>query len=129
MTRNLKSARTAGATFERQIADYLATQLKDNRIDRRIKYGQQDRGDITGLKLWGQPLVIECKNSPMHVDLSGWIREAHTEAGNDDALTGIVIAKRKGTTHPGEQWVHMTVDDFCALLTGERHGHRKDVIA
>jgi len=120
MTITTQSAKTKGANFERRIADYLKDQLLDDRIDRRTKSGHKDRGDIAGVRIGGQKLVIECKNAPMHVDLPTWIREAHIEAGNDDALTGIVIAKRKGTTTPGEQWVHMTVDDLISLITGER---------
>jgi len=51
---------------------------------------------------------------------------AFERAGNDDALVGVVVAKRRGTADPGRWWVHMTVDDLLALLTGQRHGHRKD---
>ena len=49
-----------------------------------------------------------------------WIGEADTERGNDDALVGLVIAKRHGTADPGAQYVHMTVRDLAALLTGTR---------
>jgi hypothetical protein len=42
------------------------------------------------------------------------------ERGNDDALIGAVVAKRRGTTDPGDQVVFMTLRDFAALLTGER---------
>jgi hypothetical protein len=118
MTRSRQSAKQAGTTFERQIADYLASALNDDRIDRRIKTGNKDRGDITGIQIHGQRLVIECKNSPTNIDLPGWIREAHTEAGNDDAITGIIIHKRKGKTYTGDQWVTMTVADLCSLITG-----------
>jgi hypothetical protein len=129
MTRSRRSAKTLGANFERRTADYLAATLDDDRIDRRAKTGHKDRGDISGIRAHNQRIVIECKNSPLHADIPAWIREAHTEAGNDDALVGVVIAKRRGVTDPGQQWVHMTVDDLCALITGERHGHRRDVVA
>jgi hypothetical protein len=39
----------------------------------------------------------------------------------------VVIAKRRGTGDPGRFWVHMTVDDLLALLSGSRHGHRNDI--
>jgi hypothetical protein len=129
MTRNRRSAKTLGTAFERKMADYLAETLDDDRIDRRAKTGHKDRGDISGIRAHNQRIVIECKNCPGRVDLPTWVTEAHTEAGNDDALVGVVIAKRKGHTEPGRQWVHMTVDDLAALLTGERHGHRKDIPA
>ena len=125
MTRNRVSAKTAGARTERVVADYLAAALDDDRIDRRVKSGNKDRGDIGGLRIHGQRLVIEVKDCARQ-SLPEWVSEAHLEAGNDDALTGVVVAKRRGTTDPGRYWVHMTVDDLLALLTGQRHGHRRD---
>lgn len=125
MTRTRASARSAGTRFERQIADYLAATLDDDRIDRRAKAGAKDRGDITGLRIHGQRLVAECKDSA-RLCLPQWTGEAHTEAGNDDALVGVVIHKRTGVGDPGRQWVSMTLDDFAALITGQRHGHRRD---
>lgn len=128
MARSRTSARNAGARFERVIADYLAATLDDDRIDRRVRNGAKDRGDIAGLRVHGQRLVVECKDST-RLCLPEWTAEAHTEAGNDDALTGVVIHKRNRTAEPGRQWVTMTVDDFAALITGQRHGHRMDVVA
>ncbi|MBY0440968.1 MAG: hypothetical protein K2Q25_02335 [Mycobacteriaceae bacterium] len=119
MVRNRTSARQAGTRFERKIANYLAQILEDE-IDRRVKTGNKDRGDISGLKIRGQRLVVECKDTT-RTELPKWVKEAHTEAGNDDALTGIVIHKRKGVANPGQQWVAMTVDDLLKLITGQRH--------
>jgi hypothetical protein len=107
------------------VADYLAQEL-DADIDRRVKTGAKDRGDIQGLRHQGSRLVVEVKDCAK-TDLAGWVTEAHVEACNDDALMGFVVAKRRGTTDPGRFWVHMTVDDLLALLTLERHGHRKDI--
>jgi hypothetical protein len=126
MTRTRRSARTLGATFERQLADYLNAEL-DDRIDRRIRYGIKDRGDVSGLRIHGRRVVIEAKNCA-RLELPAWLREADIEAGNDDALLGVVIHKRRGTTDPGRQFVTMTVDDFCALIDGYRHGHRQDTL-
>lgn len=125
MARTRRSARNAGARTERAVADYLATQLEDDRIDRRVKRGTKDRGDISGLRVHGQRLVVEVKDCARQ-DLPAWTNEAHTEAGNDDALAGVVIAKRRGTQNPGKYWVHMTVDDLLALMTGQQHGHRAE---
>lgn len=125
MTRSRSSARAAGSRTERAAADYLATALDDDRIDRRVKRGIKDRGDIGGLRVHGQRLVLEVKDCA-RVDLPGWTNEAHLEAGNDDALVGVVVAKRRGTQDPGRWWVHMTLDDLLALITGEKHGHRQD---
>lgn len=118
MTRTNRSARQAGAAFERTIADYLATHV-DDRIDRRVKRGIKDRGDIGGLRHMGQRVVVETKNYGGQLKPAEWTKEARIEAGNDDALVGIVVAKRRGTSNPGEQWVLMTLVDLVALLTGE----------
>jgi hypothetical protein len=127
MTRSRASAKAAGTRLERDIADYLAAALNDDRIDRRPKTGAKDRGDIGGLRIHGgQRLVIEVKNCA-RTDLPGWTAQAHTEAGNDDALVGLVIHKRHGVADAGRQWVSMTLDDLLALMTGERHGHRQDI--
>ncbi|WP_190264861.1 hypothetical protein [Glutamicibacter nicotianae] len=117
MTRTRASAKAAGSKFERDIADHLA-KLVDDRIDRRVKTGAKDRGDIGGVRVHGQRLVLECKNTT-RINLGTWIAEAHTEAGNDDALAGVIVHKRHGKGKPGDQWVTMTVDDLIALITGE----------
>jgi hypothetical protein len=128
MTRTRQTAKQAGARFERQIADYLAATLEDDRIDRRVTNGANDRGDVSGIRVHGQRLVVECKDVAT-LALPEWTAEAHREAGNDDALVGVVVHKRRGVSEPGKQWCSMTVDDLAALITGERHGHRQDVIA
>ena len=128
MTRNRQSAKAAGSAAERAVADYLARQLDDDTIDRRVKSGAKDRGDIGGVRVHGQRMVIEVKNCAK-TSLSAWVAEAHTEAGNDDALVGAVVHKRVGTTDPGRWYVAMTVDDLLALMTGQRHGHRAEDFA
>ena len=119
MTRSRASAKIAGSRFERLIADYLAEHV-DDRIDRRAKAGAKDRGDIGGVRTpHGGRVVIEAKNVT-RLALAQWIGEAEVERGNDDALVGLVIAKRHGVADPGAQYVHMTVRDLVALLTGTR---------
>lgn len=118
MARNRTSARKAGAAFERQIADYLAEQV-DDRIDRRVKTGAKDRGDIGGLRHMGHRITIECKNTA-RTQLATWAAEAETARGNDDALAGIIIHKRHGKGQPAEQWVTLTLLDLVAILTGNR---------
>lgn len=118
MTRTRASAKAAGSRFERSIADYLAG-VVDDRIDRRVKTGAADKGDIGGVRVHGRRLALECKDTA-RTDLAGWIREAHAEADNDGALAGVVVAKRRGVADPGRQWVHMTLDDLVALITGMR---------
>lgn len=110
-------ANRKGSSFEKSIADYLAIQLQDDRIERRVTNGAKDRGDIGGVRLNGHRVVIECKNH-IRLNLAGWVEEARIEAGNDDAIIGAVVHKRRGTAKPGEQYVTITVDDLITLLAG-----------
>lgn len=121
MTRNRRSAKSAGARFEQALADYLKVALGDDRIERRTSNGTKDRGDITGVRCTHGRLVIEAKNCST-IDLPGWTKEAHIEAGNDDAIAGVVVHKRRavGLTDMGRQWVAMELDDLVAILTGQR---------
>ncbi|WP_054953070.1 hypothetical protein [Flaviflexus massiliensis] len=120
MARNRKSAKSAGTRFERQVADYLAQHV-DDRIDRRVKTGAKDRGDIAGLRHMGGRVTVECKNTA-RISLAAWAQEVEIERGNDDALCGVIMHKRQGKGRPADQWVTMTLGDFVALITGNR-GH------
>lgn len=124
--RSRASAKKAGSSFERSLADWLAANI-DDRIDRRVKNGAKDRGDIGGLRHMGGRIVIECKDYGGRLMPGPWISEAETERGNDDALAGLVIAKRRGTTDPGQQFVLMTVDNLTALFTGNRDHINQEV--
>lgn len=116
--RNHSSAKAAGARFERDIADYEAAHI-DDRIDRAPKHGARDRGDIAGLRVHGQRVVQECKNTARWT-VAEWLKEAEKERVNDGALAGLVVAKRHGISDPGQQVVLMTMDDLTALITGAR---------
>lgn len=114
MSRTNQSARAAGARFERAIADYLAAHV-DDRIDRRVRTGAKDCGDLAGWRFAGRRIVAELKDNA-RLDLSGWVREAQTEKGNDDAHVALVIHKRRGVADPGEQYVTTTLRELLALL-------------
>lgn len=118
MTRTRRSARQAGTRFEGIIAAALRYALNDDRIERRARNGAKDRGDIGGVRCHGQRVVIECKDTA-RLALPQWTDEARTEAGNDDALVGVVVHKRHGVADPLQQWVSMTLADLVALLTGQ----------
>lgn len=119
MSRTRASAKKAGASFERSVADYLATELNDDRIDRRVKTGAQDKGDIAGLRtIRGGRVVVECKNYGGQFNVTPWLKEAEIERANDSAAFGVVVAKRRGTTAPGEQVVFMTLETFTRLVDG-----------
>ena len=120
MTRSHASARAAGARFERTVADYLARHVSEF-IDRRVKTGANDKGDIVNVRTaHGKRVVIEAKDYGGRYLLGPWLREVDIERGNDDAVVGAVVIKRRATTDPGDQVIAMTLRDLVALLTGER---------
>ncbi len=119
MTRSRRSAKQAGTRFETAIASALAQALDDDRIERRSRTGAKDRGDVSGVRLYGQRVVLECKDCA-RLDLPGWTAEARVECGNDDALVGLVVHKRHGVADPLQQWVTCTVADLVAILTAQK---------
>lgn len=119
MTRTRASARQAGARFEQAVTDYLAAHLADDRIERRTRNGAKDRGDIAGVRHMGRRVVVECKDTSRW-EPSAWLAEAEVERGNDDAVAGVVVAKRRGRGDPGDAVVLLTLRDLAALLTGGR---------
>ena len=121
MTRTRASAKAAGTRFESAVAAYLRAALHDERIERRARNGNKDRGDISGLIHMGGRIVAECKDTT-RTELGRWAAEAEVERGNDDAVAGIVIHKRHGRGAPGDQWVTMTLADLVSILTGAREG-------
>lgn len=108
-----------GAFFERGVADYMAGRLKNEDVDRQVKTGAVDKGDIRGVRIWGQKIAIECKNWKAN-PIPTAIREAEVERQNIGALAGVAIVKRHGKGRPEDQLVVMTLKDFTALITGER---------
>ena len=114
MTRTRSSAKAAGARFEREVADYLATTV-DDRIDRRVKTGAADKGDIGGVRVKGSRIVLEAKNHA-RLDLAGWYAEAERERDNDGAALGVICHKRRGVAKPERQWVTMSLADFAWLI-------------
>ena len=130
MGRTRKTARDAGRRMETATAAYLAAMLNDDRIEVRARNGGKDRGDVGGVRsAHGARVVVECKDTAS-MTLGPWVREAEVERGNDDALVGLVVHKRRGVglglDVMGGQYVTMTLEDLVALLTGHRDGLRGD---
>lgn len=125
--RSRASAKKAGSNHESCVAAFLAMALGDSRIERRAKSGAKDRGDITGLMIRGQRLVVECKDYSGRDRIPQWLKEAELERGNDDALAGMVVSKLRGIpadrrklTRMAAQPVTMTLLDLAALIAGDR---------
>lgn len=104
------------------MADYLSDALDDDAIDRQVKNGSKDLGDVRGVKLCGLPVVIECKDYAGKSDLPKWYREAETERANKGAAFGVVVWKRRGTADPAEQHVSMTLGTLVAILKVSKGG-------
>jgi hypothetical protein len=120
MARNRDSAKSAGRRTERLVADFLAQRLDDDRIDRAVKRGVHDVGDIGNVRtLAGHRIAIEVKDTS-RTDLAGWAAEAEAERINLGALAGVTVFKRHGVGAPEKQWVVMTLEDFAALITEQR---------
>jgi hypothetical protein len=123
MSRTRLSAKAAGSRFERAVADYMSSNI-DDRIDRKVKTGAADKGDVGGVRLSpalrGGKVTVECKDYGGRLLPSAWLAEAEIERGNDDGVVGVVVAKRRGVADPADQFVLMTLRDLCALLTGIR---------
>ena len=97
--RNRKSAKDAGTRFETFVGKYL-------RLPRRAKTGRYDRGDLEC------PGVIECKDYGGNLKVGEWIGESQRERDNADSEWAVVVAKRRGSGKPDEQYVFMTLKDF-----------------
>ena len=107
-----------GPAFERVIADYLRDRWSEF-IDRRVKTGTKDKGDIANFRIGGRKVVIECKNT-VAMSLAGDLKEAEEEAVNDDAFAGILVKKRKGKGKAEDQYVVTTLGTFLNLLEAVR---------
>lgn len=114
----MSAAKAKGTAMETAVARYLALHL-DDRIERRARSGSKDRGDLGGVRHMGQRVVVEIKNF-VTPRLSGWLTEAELERRHDDAGVAIVVYKRHGKGHPGDQVCMLTLRDLVSLMTGTR---------
>ena len=99
MARTRKSAKAAGARFERLVADYLAAELADDRIDRAPKAGAKDKGDIANVRMGEHKIVIECKDVA-RTDRPKWAREPQSEPGNAGPPLGAMAPNRPELAKP-----------------------------
>lgn len=104
--------------MQQLVADYWKVHI-DPDVEQRKLSGTKDRGDISGVKIHGRRIAVEVKNTAK-LTVASFLAEAEQERINDDALAGVVIAKRHGKAQPEDQLVIMTLRDFTAILTGTR---------
>lgn len=121
MGRSRAAAAAAGRAMERGTANYLADTV-DDRIDRQVKTGAKDVGDIGGVRFHGHKIAVECKEVTTPA-LPAWLREAEVERENLGALAGVVVHRKRGDTLMENQYVTMTLRDFASLMAGRRVDH------
>lgn len=106
----MSKQRQKGTAAETAVVNYL----KEHGFpyaERRALHGTADKGDITGCG----PVVFEVKNHKT-LDLAGWIKELEAETVNADANVGAVVAKKRGTTDPGQWYAVMPFEWLVWLL-------------
>lgn len=123
MPRSRSSAKAAGSRHARSVTDYLRVHVS-RFIEKMPLYGGKDRGDAANVETFNQlPVAVEFKDYGGRFLVGTWLTEVEVERLNlPNAIAGVVVAKRRGTTDPGRQVVFMTVDDLVALLSGKRPG-------
>jgi len=78
-----KSHKQRGARFETEVKDYFRS--RGYSAERLARTGRNDEGDVVVHEdFLGQTGIVEAKapGQSGRIDLSGWTKEAQTEAGN-----------------------------------------------
>lgn len=99
-----------GTSAESAVVGYLQ-QRGWLHAERRALAGNTDRGDIAGVA----GVMLEVKNCAKH-DLAGWTAEAKAQQSHAQATIGAVVAKKRGTTDPGEFYAVLPFRQLCDLL-------------
>lgn len=106
----MSKQRAKGTAAETAVVRYLRDHGFPH-AERRALHGTADQGDITGCG----PIVFEVKNHKT-LDLAGWLKELDVEMQNADVNVGAVVAKKRGTTDPGEWYAVMPLYRLVDLL-------------
>jgi len=104
------SQRRKGNGYERDLVAWLRDHGRPH-IERRLAGGPGDRGDLTG---W-PGVVVEAKNH-RQLDLAGWVDQLEVEIEAANAMTGVVVVKRRLVTDVGKHYAICTVERWEALM-------------
>lgn len=115
----MSKQRAKGTKFETAVATYLRM-ATGQEIERNPLYGDGDRGDLRGLKIKGEPITVECKNTKK-LEVSNFLDQVEKESANNLSDYGIVVWKRPkiGIDSPlktGDHAVIMTLSTFSELI-------------
>lgn len=109
----MSKQRALGTSFETSLIPLLDQYYPG--AERRALHGKLDRGDFV---LPGESrFILEAKNV-RKMDLAGWLKEAHDEAFNAGVRAGVVVAKKRGTTNPLDQYAILDLGDLLWLANG-----------
>lgn len=106
-----RSSKAKGYAGERAVVEWLRS-MGYRFAERRRAGATKDTGDIVGVI---PGLVIEVKNHVRMV-LSEWMDQLDQEMDNLQALSGVVIHKRKGKTDVGDWYATMPVRVWLSLV-------------
>lgn len=113
-----KSHKQRGSKFETDLTKLFRE--RGYAAERLPLTGKNDEGDIA-VWTWDGVHVVECKapGAGNAIDLSGWLREAETEAANwqaarhdDEAATPVVIIKARGKSLDQAYVVKRFTDEY-----------------
>lgn len=113
----MNRSKQKGTAFETAVTKFMRLYYP---VERRALQGAHDTGDIAGLTIHGQPIVVECKNT-RQLNISEHMKEAIREAQNAHAAFPVLVqhAPRIGFDKPdntGQQWAILQLSDFMQLL-------------
>ena len=111
----MSKQRAKGTAAETAVVKYLKEHGFPH-AERRALHGTADKGDITGCG----PVVFEVKNHKT-LDLAGWLKELEAEMVNAKVDVGAVVAKKRGTTDPGEWYAVLPFRVLVGLLIEAGH--------
>jgi hypothetical protein len=103
-------AKQKGTSFETLLVNYLTELGYD--AERQVLKGSADEGDIRVRQPHGPGFNIEAKNV-RSMALGQWVDESLVEAENAGRPC-VVVHKRIGKGHGGDQFVSMRLVDFLA---------------
>lgn len=109
----MSASRQRGTRFETSLLPLLREHYPLG-AERRASQGAADKGDY--LLVGETRFILEAKNVT-RMAIPEWLAEAEAEARRAGVPHGVVVAKRKGRTLPADQYVHLTLGSFLALVT------------
>jgi hypothetical protein len=102
------TSRRKGSRAEVAVVHALRRAGWDADTSRNVLDGRRTGDDV----VWDGPASIEVKDVAK-MDLSGWLRQAHANAGDRPA---VVIHKKRGTARAEGWYATLTVADLLRLI-------------